>query len=190
MMSYIPFSILGGLGFSGMLKSLPLMRMEWLAGAVLPGIVLLNFFQHRMVYPDPCCDYFKQDDQLAFQWLQRQVGDRSLVLISAFDNDGQILGTDAGIWIDPLLGLPTNKLRFDTDWTSPLERQNICNFGAKQIYIYAGGRIFSFNNAQLAQQPWVDEVFQAGHTVIYQVSMCAEYSYNDWVASAKSSKAN
>ena len=174
MMIYIPFSVMGGLGFSGMMKSLPLMRVQWLAAAVLPVIVMFNFFQHRMVYPDPCCDYFKKHDQLAFQWLQRQVGDHSLVLISAFDNDGQILGTDAGIWIYPLLGLPTNKLRFDTDWTSRLERENVCNFGAKEVYIYAGGRIFSFNNVQLAQEPWVVEVYEAGQTIIYRVSSCEE----------------
>jgi hypothetical protein len=174
MMIYIPFSIMGGLGFSGVMKSLPFTRVQWVAAVILPGIVILNFFQHRMVYPDSCCDYFKQDDQRAFQWLQGQVGEHGLVVISAFDNDGQILGTDAGIWIDPLLGLPTNKLRFDIDWTSQVERENICNSGAEQIYIYAGGRIFSFNNAQLEQESWVEEVYAAGHTMIYRVSSCYE----------------
>ena len=48
MMIYIPFSVMGGLGFSGMMKSLPLMRVQWLAAAVLPVIVLFNFFQHRI----------------------------------------------------------------------------------------------------------------------------------------------
>jgi hypothetical protein len=174
MMMYIPFSIMGGLGLSGIVKSLPLTRVQWLAAAVLPGIVILNFFRHPALYPDPCCDYFKKDDQHAFEWLQGQVGEHGLVLISSFDNRGQVLGTDAGIWIYPLLGLPTNKLRFDTDWASQVERETVCNFGAEEVYIYAGDRIFSFNNVQLAQEPWVEEVYEAGHTIIYRVSSCSE----------------
>jgi len=174
MLTYIPFSIMGGLGFSGLLKSLSFTRVQWLVAAVLPGVVIFNFFQHPALYPDPCCDYFKKDDQRAFQWLQNQVGEHGLVLISAFDNQGQVLGTDAGIWIYPLLGLPTNKLRFDTDWTSQLARENVCSFGAEEVYIYAGGRIFSFNNVQLAQEPWLEEVYAVRPTTIYRVLDCEE----------------
>jgi len=175
MIFYLPLSVLGGAGISGMMRVLPVTEvLRWLIMAILSGLVILNFAQHGVVYPDPCCDYFKEDDQLAFQWLRKQVGEHDLVLISAFDNKDQELGTDAGIWLYPLIGQSTNKLPFDTDWTSLAEIEKVCSLGAGQVYIYAGGRIYSFNDAQLAQGSWTEEVFKAGQTVIYRVSQCSK----------------
>ena len=180
MLLYIPLSMMGGVGLSGILKLLPPVKISRpLIMAALTGLVVLNFSRVGVIYPDTCCDYFKEDDQQAFQWLQKQAREHSLVLISAFENDGQTLGTDAGIWIYPLTGLPTNKWHFETDWASLVEREKVCRLGAGKVYIYAGGRGYSFNDGPLAQQDWAQEVFKAGHTTIYQVSACTKSSFKE-----------
>ncbi len=172
-MLYIPFSVIGGAGFAGWMEKLPPTGiLRSLTVLIFAGGVIFNFLQTNSVYPDPCCDYFKEGDQLAFQWIRENSPEHTLVIISAFNDNGKIVGTDSGIWIYPLLAQSTNKLLFNTNWDSLDTIEEICYFGAKQTYIYMGGRQYSFANAQLSQEKWITLVFKAGETVIYQVSGC------------------
>jgi hypothetical protein len=175
-MLYIPLSVMGGAGLSGLLKR------EMFAGtlrlttviALVAGLVL-SFIRDDSIYPDPCCDYFHESDQLAFEWLQQKALGNTLVFISASDKSGQFIGTDAGIWLFPLIGQPTNKLPFNLDWNSSDEVMKICQLSTKNIYIYMGGRTYSFDNTQLLQlvkERLFQLVFQAGRTEIYQVLEC------------------
>jgi hypothetical protein len=173
MMLYIPFSVLGGAGIAGMMRSLPLKGVwRWVAMAVLIGSMIPNILKNGAIYPDPCCNYFKTDDQLAFRWIQEKVTDHDLVLISAFDNSGQTLGTDAGIWIYPLLGRFTNKLPFNTNWNAWFEAEHPCPLGSGKIYIYAGDALYSFSDSLPAQENKSKIVFDAGKTKIYQITRC------------------
>lgn len=173
MLMFMPFSIMGGAGLSGFMKSFQLTRTSRMLGlTLLSGLVLWVSPWNRVVYPEKCCNYFQEDDQLAFQWMRKHVGTSDLILIASFENQGQILGTDAGGWIDPLLGFNTNKLNFDTDWTSPVEIEEICNIGSEVVYVYAGGRPYSFNGSQLTEGEWTEEVLRIGQTAIFRVSEC------------------
>ncbi len=173
-MLYIPFSVMGGLGFAGMIKKIPPDKsLRWIAVSVLVGCVLFNFRNSASLLPSSCCDYFQQSDQLAFQWLRENVSKKSLVLISSFEDDNKVFGTDAGIWIYPLTGINTNKLPFDTVWDVPDVIKEICSSSTENTYIYMGGKQHSFDNAQLEPERWIDSVFKSGETEIYQVSKCS-----------------
>jgi hypothetical protein len=173
MMLYIPFSIMGGAGFAGIIKKLSFAgTLRWYVTVPLVSCVLLNFLQGNSIYPDPCCDYFQESDRLAFDWIQNNSSKNTLVLISTFESTGQIVGTDAGIWLLPLIGQPTNKLPFDIKWDSFNEIEKTCQTGAREVFIYVGGREHSFDYTQLAQAEWAKLAFKAGKTMIYQIPEC------------------
>lgn len=173
MILYIPFSVLGGAGFHGITKNLSLDKTyKWAVAPVLVGCVIYNFQNSASLYPDSCCEYFKENDQLAFRWLQENTTEHSLVIISSFSDNNKIYGTDAGIWIFPLLRINTNKLPFNTIWHSPDVNKEICNIDARETYIYMGGTENSFANAQLVQEMWIKPVYKSGKTEIYQVLQC------------------
>jgi len=160
MMLYIPFSVMSGTGFAGFIKKLPTTGVSrQFLSIVMSGCVLSGFLNINSIYPDQCCDYFKESDQVAFEWLRERTSEHALVLISTYDNDGQMVGTDAGIWLFPLIGQHVNKQPFNTNWNSLPEIEQICSSGAKEIYIYVGGRAYSFDNAQLARGNWTKLVF-------------------------------
>jgi len=174
-MLYIPFSLLTGAGFAGFMRVLPLQKIwRWLAVAALLGGAVFNFLQGRTIYPNKCCDYFREEDRLAFQWIQNNVSEHTLFLISTIDDGRSLFGTDAGIWVDPYLGISTNKLPFGFNWESAEEISKICSVDAAEIYIYMGGQPYSFVNSKLMNGQWTKSVFKAGKTAIYQVSGCSE----------------
>lgn len=173
MVMFIPFSIMGGAGLSGLIRSFSFSRtFRMLVFTLLFGLVLWKSPWVRAIYPDQCCTYFQEADRLAFQWLREHFKAADLILISSFDNQGQTIGTDAGGWIYPLLGFNTNKLSFDTNWTSPVKIEEICNIGAEDVYIYMGGRPYSFNASQLTQGEWMEEEFRADQTAIFRIPDC------------------
>ena len=172
-MLYIPFSIIGGAGFEGMTRKLSFdLKSRWIVAAVLVGCIMFTIRNSASLFPDSCCNYFQKNDRLAFQWIQENTSDDSLILISSFDDNDKVFGTDAGIWIYPLVGVNTNKLPFNTSWYLPDVIKDVCSSGAKETYIYAGGRQNSFDHAQLVQQKWIELVYKTGGTEIYQVSKC------------------
>lgn len=173
-MLYIPFSLMAGLGFAGMIKKMsPDKPMRWIVVPVIVGCVLFNIQSNASLIPSTCCDYFQQSDKLAFQWLRENTSKESLILIPSFDDNDKVFGIDAGIWIHPLIGISTNKLPFDTIWHAPNVSKEICSSGAKQTYIYSGGKQNSFDSEQLVQEKWIDLVFKSDETEIFQVSKCS-----------------
>ena len=170
---YIPFSVMGGTGFEGTIRKLSFNQTSrWIVAGILVGCVIFNSRNSASLLPDSCCNYFQESDRYAFQWLQENASDDSLVIISSFDDGDKIFGTDAGIWIYPLVGLNTNKLPFNTIWHLPNVIKEICKIGTQETYVYMGGRQYSFNNVQLVQQKWIELVYKSGGTEIYQVSKC------------------
>lgn len=137
-------------------------------------LVVFSFSGSGVLYPDPCCDYFQESDAQAFRYLDENLPDNSLILISSFKNSTINSGTDAGLWITPLLKLPTNNFYYDANWAVPDRLEEICEFGAEHVFVYVGGREYSFNNTVLAQTTWYEEVFHSGQTVIYRVKSCLE----------------
>src|SRR3989304_597643 len=63
-----------GIGFEGI--------NQWIIVSLLAGLLVLNV-QTRFFYPDPCCNYFSLDDQIAFEWIRENTSTQALFLISA-----------------------------------------------------------------------------------------------------------
>lgn len=174
-MLYIPFSIIGGAGFAGLMEWRPVTSFlrPTLATLFLAGVIL-SFLPNNSVYPDSCCNYFSESDRAAFRWLEQNSTDHTLVLIPSFDDNGRMKGTDAGVWLFPLLGQPTNKLPFNLDWSSREELESICRLNAGDTYIYQGGRDYSFDHEKLEKEIRAHLVFESGKTKIYQVDGCSK----------------
>lgn len=173
MMLYIPFSIISGAGLAGLTNKLPANgTLRWSVIVSFFAIVIVNFIQINSLYPDSCCNYFSKDDRLAFEWIQEGTSEKTLVLISTSDSAGQRIGTDAGIWLFPLIGQPTNKLPYNIKWDSSNEIEKICRLGTIEIMIYVGGKQYSFDDSQLSNEKWARLAFRSGKTKIYQVSEC------------------
>ncbi len=172
-MLYIPFSIIGGIGFGGLAKKLGANNaLKSTAFIILTGALILNLPQSNLFRPDPCCNYVTEDDQLALQWIQKNRSEHTLFIISTFTANNVVAGTDAGIWIYPLTKTTVNKLPFNTKWNSPKIFGEICSQDLNETYIYTSGRNFSFDRSQLEKETWAQAVFRAGKIVIYQIDEC------------------
>jgi len=172
---YMPLSIMGGLGFGGLVKKLDAhLVWKW----IVVGVFVVGIVAHiapESFFPDRCCNYFKENDRFAFHWIQNKSSSQSLYFISTFrDDNDRAYGTDAGIWISPLTMIATNRLPFNTKWNSTDVLNEICSFGIKDAYIYMGGREFSFDNNQLSHLIWVSPVFRSGEVVVYKISGCTQ----------------
>lgn len=168
---FIPLSLIAGLGLAGLLGTIGTMnRIRWVAVGILAGLLALNM-QASYFYPDPCCNYFSQHDQDAIEWIRESTSPQALFLISAAQSQFQTIGTDSGIWIEALTQRPVNKLPFDTDLSSAAQIEKICQTGARDIYLYSGGREYSFSTEQ-ADSERMHAVFTSGKTVILQVIGC------------------
>lgn len=170
MMLFIPLSIISGLGISGVTKQFSVKNR-----AIIFGIFLLSVsFKspwNSSNFPDPCCDFYSQVDEQAFQWITNNTLEDALWVISVAENDRQH-GTDAGIWISSLTGRHVNKRMYNTNWESKAEFPHSCNSGTNDIYIYSGGGNFSFKETDLLKLNWVNTVYENQSVKIYKVLNC------------------
>jgi hypothetical protein len=169
---YVPLSLMGGLGFGGLIKKLGSnIVLQSAVSIVLVACVFINLTPQAFL-PDQCCNYFYESDRLAFQWIQENSSSHTLFFISTLNDSDRAYGTDAGIWISPLTKISTNKLLFNVNWNSINLFDEICPSDRGEAYIYMGGRDTSFDDNQLLQQQWITPAFQAGGVVIYRISNC------------------
>lgn len=175
MLLAFPFSLWAGIGLSGLpaaLETRPAFRMS---ATVAPFLVALTVFGARGAYlPDPCCHYFTAQDEKALAWVDQNKTASTLFLIATFQDEFQRFGTDSGIWLHPLTRVGVNMLPYNMDWNAPETREQICGFGSKQTYLYAGGGQFSFPKETLDRQDWLQAIFQAGQVRIYRVNGCLQ----------------
>ncbi|MBK6647431.1 MAG: hypothetical protein IPG44_17065 [Anaerolineales bacterium] len=170
-MLFIPLSIAGGLGISGLTKHMNIMGVIAVT-AILILAIAYNSPWRKSLIPDPCCNYYTESDERAFEWIKDETDASALFIIAAIEGD-QHHGTDAGIWIHPLINRPVNKRPYNADWTNSAEFPNSCNSGENDIYIYLGGNTFSFRESQLSNIPWVDPAFSDGKVNIYRILSCS-----------------
>ena len=168
---FIPLSLIAGTGLASVMRTIRFKGInQWIIVSLLAGLLVLNV-QTRFFYPDPCCNYFSLDDQIAFEWIRENTSTQALFLISAAKSQFQTIGTDSGIWIEALTQRPANKLPYDTDLSSTDEIIMLCQTGATDIYLYSGGREFSFRTDQ-ADSERMHMVFSSGDTVIFKITDC------------------
>jgi len=160
---FFPLSVLGGLGFAGLvrifrkikfLRRLPLKLMPGLAVFILSGLIFAHAFIRYNFYPADCCQIFKETDAVAFDWMDKNLPRDAGILIASSDTvflnsspRAVYAGSDAGIWLAPLINRKIFSMPYDKDlgkksaWAA-LRRHGIA-------YIYVGGSAQSFPEAQL-----------------------------------------
>jgi hypothetical protein len=173
MMLFIPFSVLGGLGVAGIIKQIPVFLKPLIAIAFIFTVIYNSPWQ-LSTFPDPCCEYYTQEDGNAFKWIDENISKDSLFIISTFSDGKQQFGSDAGIWINPMLGYDTNKIPYSTDWVDDSMFPKSCNSGLQEAYIYTSGREYSFSNKTLANILWVELVYTSSSVNIYKVRKCSQ----------------
>jgi hypothetical protein len=169
----IPFSLWGAVGFSGLLQKIGTKQLVKIGVSLAAfSLVFYVFFVRGAYLPDPCCNFFKAEDALAFQWIRENKASDTLFVTSTFSDGRWLYSADAGSWIQPLTGVATQTLPYDTNWKASKTFENLCSYGARQTYLYTSGIVFSFPAGDLATQSWLQPVFRAGPTHIYQVTGC------------------
>jgi hypothetical protein len=168
---YIPFSIISGLGFSGLLEKTEKYQLFLKFTVVIPIIILIFGFKSlNSFYPDHCCNYVTASDIKAISWIKANTPLDSVVWVSGFKPHNYMIGTDAGVWVLAMTGRNTNKLQYDFNWQSPASKGKICQSGLNDVYVYKGGLDYSFDESAIARENWLKISFLDGQNKIYKVS--------------------
>ena len=168
----IPLSLSAGIGFIGLLEQLKGPGAKRIANGGIVATLLVGFATSNVMMPDACCNYVKPGDLQAIQWLKQNASQNAVVWIPGFKSRNYMLGMDAGIWVQPLTGLNTNKLPYSFAWNAPDAPDRICKSTYDEVYIYEGGQPYSFDDAMLAEQLWLRRVFSVGDAKIYLAIAC------------------
>jgi hypothetical protein len=167
---HIPLSVLGGAGMAGLLATLPVALKIRHFTAFLAGAALVaNHVFFGSFYPDPCCNYVDRQDLNAIRWIADNIPEDAVVIIPGIRARNYLVGTDAGMWINPLSGANTNKVLYNVNWKSSEILLKVC---PADTYIFISDMPYSFNETRLALQAWVRLVYAEGDTRIYRVVDC------------------
>lgn len=183
MFAFIPLSLLGGLGLSGLIHAfarlLPnRMLIQRFATVFLFGFVLLNAALNYDFHPSDCCRFVTRDDLAAFAWLDQTTSPDAKTLVAAtglyvtsLEPPQTQTGVDAGIWIPPLLSRPIQLSGADIQFDLAETHNQLCDDGVD--YIYVGGASQSFDPGKLESQPdWYKPAFILPLAKAYQLTGC------------------
>jgi hypothetical protein len=167
MILYLPLTLLGGFGLSGLEQFLQgrsirlgknLFALSGMIGALLIAVVAIHGLLRYELYPSDCCLIASQDDLQAIHWLDKNLPTGTLILTSSTDLNvlpteeyQGSAGGDAGTWITPLTGRPVTILPFNTDFSQEKTLETLC--GRQVRFIYVGKTGWSFNDAPMKAQP-------------------------------------
>jgi hypothetical protein len=183
MLAYLPLSLLGGLGLSGLLQWMSRLFPRSNLPATLTvflvcGLIIVNASLNRVFYPSDCCQFASRDDLAALTWIDTSLPPDSHILIASsalyvtsLEPAHAQAGSDAGIWIPALTSRPVTLLPFQTQFGQDDVRNQLCLQGVD--YIYIGGMPQSFDGSQFSSQPaWYRQVFALPQAQIYQLVGC------------------
>lgn len=188
MILYLPLALLGGLGLTGLLRTLNEINVipgqlrshaRTLTVTVFLGFVILIPFKDYDLYPSDCCNFVGYDDIIAFDWLNKNTPPDATILIPSTQmlvlTSGPAespIGIDGGIWIPALSGRTTSFTAFDTDFQSESTLEQLCQ---EQIeYVYVGGTEQSFDAMQLQAEPgWYDAILSLPDVQLFELTGCS-----------------
>lgn len=183
MLTYLPLSLLSGLGLAGLVRFL----QQYIPETKLPiyavlsvafGVVLAHAALRHDYYPSECCQITNRDDHALLTWMDASLPPDAFILIAASPVNVTSLeqteiqaGIDGGIWVTPLTSRQTVTAWETLDFTSATVHAEICERGLN--YVYAGGMSQSFSDAQLDENPaWYQLAFALPRAKLYQVTNC------------------
>jgi hypothetical protein len=187
MILFFPLSLLGGLGLVGLDQSLQIAQTRP-ARLVAVGrkyisvffvaVILVNAVFKYEVYPSGCCNIVGRDDLVAMDWMDKNFPENAHVLISstemmvlATDTFQGSVGSDAGIWINPLTGRVSMPLPYFSDFGQQTTLDTLCKMGITHIYVGETG--LTFDDAKISPHPeWYQILLSMPKVKVYQVIGC------------------
>jgi hypothetical protein len=154
---FAPLSILGAVGFAGLVS---LLRPR--GSTVALAFVAVALGAHALATYDlkasSCCTIVTPDDTVALNWLGQNSRAADLVGIATEPlrlgpERYPTLGApvDAGAWINPLTGIGVVPLAYNLDLGQQAVLEGLCRRGVR--YLYIGGSERGFDAGLLRQQP-------------------------------------
>jgi hypothetical protein len=151
MVLFLPLSILGGLGFAALTRTLSKTGiLQRLHPRLLSGLITLLFFGFLFIhaftqydfYPSDCCQIFAQPDAVAFEWIDKNLPPDAYILIASSElavlethSSVSYAGSDAGIWLTPLVNRRTLRFPFRTDFGLQNTHDELCQQQVTHIYL-------------------------------------------------------
>jgi len=177
MILYLPLSLLGGLGVSGVEKYITGTRL-WLVVGIAAIVMMFHAFATYDWYPSDCCVIAGNDDLTAIGWMDQKLPASARIGISATamnvlasDEFEGYVGGDAGIWITPLINRAAVPLFFASDFDQQPVLDGICQAGITHIYIGEKGQ--TFDNSKISNHPgWYKLLLSMPGVKVYQVVGC------------------
>ena len=189
MILYLPLSLLGGLGFAGLLRCIRGIKIFpeklrsfariLLTILIIGGAGLLSIGRYDF-YPSDCCKFVGDNDVVAFDWLNRNTPPDARILIASTQMhvfptgpSAASVGTDAGIWVPALTGREALFAALYTDFGSEGILSYLCR---EQIdYIYVGGTEQKFNVELLQAKPdWYETILSLPDAQLYGINGCTK----------------
>lgn len=167
---FFPFSVILGLGVSGLISVKRWHSfLRWLVAILSITMVFLQGLRPEYTQPSPCCNFVVEDDLYLLDWAGRNIPSKSIVLIASMSAPNRLVGTDAGIWLEPLFNTNVLRVPYNTDWSSTGLPADLCRrFGS--VYIYLGSSKYSFNAQTIRQSGYFEPVFVLPQASLYRIT--------------------
>ena len=187
MILYLPLSLIGGLGLSGLEHYLgdsqiklgtSLIVLGKYVSVLFIGLVLINAVFQYGLYPSDCCEIVSTDDLVAIDWMDKHLPPDARILIASTelqvlpsDSFQGYASSDAGAWITPLIGRATVPFPYYSDLGQQTSLNTLCEM--KVNYLYVGEIGPTFDDSQISIHPdWYKILLSMPKVKIYQVIGC------------------
>jgi len=90
--------------------------------------------------------------------------------IAGIEKADGLIGSDAGVWVEPLTGFSSQLLPFDFSWFSGQKYSDICSL--TPAYLYVGSQPYSFQINAITHPNWYELVLDQQDTSIYRIIPC------------------
>jgi hypothetical protein len=187
MILFLPLSLLGGLGLTGLERILQTTQAQlgnitflWgkYIGVFFVAVLLINALFKYEVYPSGCCSIVGRDDLVALDWMDKNLPADARILTSsselrvlATDSFQGSAGADAGTWINPLTSRATLPLPYFSDFSQQTTLATLCNMQVN--YIYVGEAGLTFDDTKIAPHPdWYKALLSMPKVKVYEVIGC------------------
>jgi len=186
---YLPFSLIGGVGFAAVMKMLVRvfdgteMRRKRIIPVFLAVVlwagVIGNAFSSYSFYASDCCKLIANDDLDAYKWINQNLPKDAFLWIAASkgtiapSESSVVFGaTDGGGWVTILAHRETKGLIYSSDFGIVEVQRQMCE--RKNNYIYVGSGTQSFDRSKLENVPgWYEKIFSLPTVQIFSVVRCA-----------------
>lgn len=183
MILYLPLSLLGGLGLAGLMQILQNSKFKFVSlyqyvGLLIIGTTLIYSLARYDFNPSDCCIIVGSDDVVAMDWMDVHlpmsarigIASTELKVMVTETNEGDV-GSDAGIWISPLIHRVTIVLPHDSDFGQQAVLVALCQ--ERIGYLYVGELGQTFDEAKLSSHPeWYESLLSMPKVKVYQVIGC------------------